>query len=126
MSVRSGARSSRFAPVPDALKLALAHPALVRSLAVYEPVAFGVLDEPSADDDAARADLARLDLRYDGERWLAAFVDWWSGTGAWAGLGRDGRFPGMMSPTLHRAQVCALGCVPSLCLSLCQDDHLCL
>src|SRR5262245_33771018 len=41
-----------------ALKLALARPAAVRSLAVYEPVAFGVLDA------SERGELDRVDMTY--------------------------------------------------------------
>jgi pimeloyl-ACP methyl ester carboxylesterase len=73
-----------------ALHLALARPELVRSLAVYEPVAFGVLD---AADRAPvdhllqyRPDAAGVD-----EAWLAAFVDWWNGDGAWRALPDDTR-----------------------------------
>lgn len=73
-----------------ALQLALARPDAVRSLALYEPVAFGILDEPS-DEDAHRI-LERVESHYDlggdgvDEPWLAQFVDWWNGPGAWAGL----------------------------------------
>lgn len=72
------------------LKLALARPAAVRSLALFEPVAFGVLDE-TADADA-RHILGLVPSSYepgaDGvdEGWLAKFVDWWNGPGAWAAL----------------------------------------
>lgn len=72
-----------------ALRFALARPQDVRSIAVYEPVAFGILHEPP-DADAA-VDLARLD--HDGgfltpetggdEPWLSRFVDYWNGPGAW-------------------------------------------
>lgn len=76
-----------------ALHAALARPP--RSLALYEPVAFGVLD-PQADADAL-AEIERVRLTYtpsgDGDgaddRWLAAFVDWWNGPGAWAALSAD-------------------------------------
>ncbi|MGN6109542.1 MAG: alpha/beta fold hydrolase [Kofleriaceae bacterium] len=74
------------------LQLALAHPERVRSIAVYEPVAFGVLDDRDAD---ARAVLDRVRAVYapdaDGvdEAWLASFVDWWNGPGAWARLGPE-------------------------------------
>jgi len=77
-----------------ALHLALARPA-VRSLALFEPVAFGILDEPS--DAGARRVLDQLELRYapgpDGadETWLEQFVDWWNGPGAWAGLAAETR-----------------------------------
>jgi len=78
-----------------ALQLALARPDAVRSLALYEPVAFGILDEPR-DEDAHRL-LARVEAHYDlgadgvDEAWLAQFVDWWNGPGAWAGLGEATR-----------------------------------
>ncbi|HEU0036129.1 MAG TPA: alpha/beta hydrolase [Kofleriaceae bacterium] len=77
-----------------ALQLALAHPAHVRSLAVYEPVAFGILDEDS--DADARAQLAQLptytpDAHGVDEAWLAAFVTWWNGPGAWDALAEPTR-----------------------------------
>jgi pimeloyl-ACP methyl ester carboxylesterase len=75
-----------------ALQLALARPDLVRSLALYEPVAFGILDE--ANDQAARDELAVLPrYHYDparpDEEWLRSFVDWWQGTGAWDKLASE-------------------------------------
>lgn len=74
------------------LQLALAEPARVRSIAVFEPVAFGILDDRDAD---ARAVLARIRDVYEpdangvDEAWLTAFVDWWNGPGAWAALGAE-------------------------------------
>ena len=75
-----------------AMQLALAAPDRVRSLALYEPVAFGVLDEPA--DQPARDAVAQLgpytpDVAGVDEAWLAAFVDWWNGEGAWSRLGED-------------------------------------
>lgn len=68
------------------LQLALAHPELVRSIAVYEPVTFGVL-EPGEDDEALAsiATLPTYDPDVEGvdERWLMAFGDWWNGPGSW-------------------------------------------
>jgi pimeloyl-ACP methyl ester carboxylesterase len=64
-----------------ALQLALAHPALVRRIVVYDPVAFNVLTE-----DELRAGFAGLKTTYEGEldeAWLVSFVDWWNGRGAW-------------------------------------------
>jgi pimeloyl-ACP methyl ester carboxylesterase len=58
-----------------ALQLALQHPDRVRSLSLYEPVAFGILDEPLPAFSA-----------FDGDPWLAAFVEWWNGAGAWQKL----------------------------------------
>ena len=51
--------------------------ARVRSIAVYDPVAFGVIHpRPDADlpfDDATGGD----------EAWFRTFVEWWNGAGAW-------------------------------------------
>lgn len=75
-----------------ALKFASAHPGLVRSVAVYEPVPFrwlhdaGIGREPARDivavADAIRANLAA------GQDAAAAqgFIDFWSGAGAWKSL----------------------------------------
>jgi pimeloyl-ACP methyl ester carboxylesterase len=74
------------------LQLALARPEQVRSLALYEPVAFGVLGPEDADTRAQlalpayHADAAGVD-----EHWLEAFVDWWNGAGAWAALAEPTR-----------------------------------
>jgi pimeloyl-ACP methyl ester carboxylesterase len=77
------------------LQLALAHPDRVRRLALYEPVAFGVLDAADPADAAARAALAlpvyRADAAGVDEAWLTAFVDWWNGPGAWAQLAEPTR-----------------------------------
>lgn len=74
-----------------ALVIAAERPELVRSLAVYDPVAFGVVHD--AHDEAALADLARSD---DGTffddatggdaRWFRTFIDYWNGAGAWDAL----------------------------------------
>jgi pimeloyl-ACP methyl ester carboxylesterase len=71
-----------------ALQVALARPAAVRSIAVYEPVAFGVLDPGEAADTDAIAALAEVpryqpDANGIDDAWLAGFVDWWNGKGAW-------------------------------------------
>jgi pimeloyl-ACP methyl ester carboxylesterase len=74
------------------LQLALALPERVRSLALYEPVAFGVLGDEDAE---ARAQLPVLAYHADAagvdEAWLEAFVDWWNGAGAWAALAEPTR-----------------------------------
>src|SRR5262249_30605090 len=77
-----------------ALRAALAAPETIRSLTVYDPVAFGALD-PVAGRDAL-APLEEVDLTWgpgpeDRERWLRNFVDFWSGAGAWASLREDAR-----------------------------------
>lgn len=77
-----------------ALQLALARPSSVLRIAVYEPVAFGVLDEPA--DAPARAAISQLrpyrpDAAGLDEPWLADFVDWWQGPGAWSHLAEPTR-----------------------------------
>jgi pimeloyl-ACP methyl ester carboxylesterase len=78
-----------------ALQLALARPELVRSIAAYEPVAFGMLD-PVEDADARQAlALVKREWTPDAsgadEAWLSAFVDWWNGPGAWTRLPEETR-----------------------------------
>jgi len=71
---------------------ARAAPARVRSLVLYDPVAFGTLD-PIADRDALD-ELAVLPITWEAvgrDAWLEAFVDYWSGRGAWRGLREDAR-----------------------------------
>lgn len=78
-----------------ALQLALARPELVRSIAAYEPVAFGILDD--VEDADARAGLTGVKQTWEpgpsgvDETWLAAFVDWWNGPGAWTNLPEETR-----------------------------------
>jgi pimeloyl-ACP methyl ester carboxylesterase len=76
-----------------ALQAMLADPSRVRSLALYEPTAFGVLDARDAD---ARATLAAASLNWgpssdDRELWLRTFVDFWSGQGGWLSLQEEAR-----------------------------------
>jgi pimeloyl-ACP methyl ester carboxylesterase len=77
-----------------ALKVALARP--VRSLSLFEPVAFSVLDRV-ADADAWGV-LEKLPMHYNlaapdrvDESWIAAFVEWWNGPGAYGTLNADAR-----------------------------------
>lgn len=75
-----------------ALTVARAIPERTRSLAVYDPVAFGVLHDPP--DAEGLADLARAgehpvftdDALGGSEAWLELFVDYWNGRGSWAAL----------------------------------------
>ncbi|MGZ4809628.1 MAG: alpha/beta fold hydrolase, partial [Thermoanaerobaculia bacterium] len=73
-----------------ALQLALSRPELVRTIAVYDPVAVGVLD-PVEDADSLQP-LARVSRDWQpgpngaDEAWLAAFVDWWNDAGSWTRL----------------------------------------
>lgn len=63
-----------------AMLLALERPERVLSVAVYEPVTFGVLASPPV-MPVYRPDAAGVD-----EAWLGGFVDWWNGPGAWTAL----------------------------------------
>jgi pimeloyl-ACP methyl ester carboxylesterase len=70
-----------------ALKAAQARSNNVRSLAVFDPVSFGVLDVKE-DAVAIRAmnDVAVEWAKLEDEAWLTRFVDFWGGDGAWLGL----------------------------------------
>jgi pimeloyl-ACP methyl ester carboxylesterase len=68
-----------------ALQLALRRPDLVRSIAVYEPVAFGILDEDE------RGPLEGVKREWEPAPWLRAFVEWWNGAGAWERLNEETR-----------------------------------
>lgn len=67
-----------------ALQLALAQPDRVLSLALFEPVAMGVLEGDEWDGMMPV-------LPYDGEPWLERFVDWWQGAGAWKHMPPEAR-----------------------------------
>jgi pimeloyl-ACP methyl ester carboxylesterase len=73
-----------------ALALAREHAGLVRSLALVEPVAFGVLRGTRFDPERLAADQVpeRGPILPTGkiEAWLTWFVDYWNGSGAFAGL----------------------------------------
>jgi pimeloyl-ACP methyl ester carboxylesterase len=64
----------------------------LRSLAVFDPPAFGVLREPDdkeglADFDRVASDPLFFDEGRGGAReWLELFVDYWSGKGAWSSM----------------------------------------
>jgi pimeloyl-ACP methyl ester carboxylesterase len=80
-----------------ALTLARERPSTVRSLAVYDPVAFGVLHAPR--DEAGLAELEELianpafvdDARGGGAFWFELFVDYWNGAGTWKALPESAR-----------------------------------
>jgi pimeloyl-ACP methyl ester carboxylesterase len=80
-----------------ALTLARLHPGRVRSLALYDPVVFGVLqaDGDTPADATGLADLPTAPLQDDagggGEAWFDAFVGYWNGPGAWAALPEKSR-----------------------------------
>lgn len=78
-----------------ALRVAALRPRLVRSVAVYEPVLFGLLAQHDAHGEAAReaVDLAGRVRQHvhRGDLYAAAgdFVDYWSGAGAWSSIGAE-------------------------------------
>jgi pimeloyl-ACP methyl ester carboxylesterase len=77
-----------------ALQAALAAAVSIRSLVLFDPVAFGTLDARS--DVDALAELSGVDFRWGPtadvrERWLEAFVDYWGGHGAWDALREEVR-----------------------------------
>ena len=78
-----------------ALQLALRRPERVQAIAVYDPVAFGILDP--VDDADAWSQLLLVKQTWDrdesgvDEAWLRAFIDWWNGPGAWDRLGEETR-----------------------------------
>lgn len=75
-----------------ALQVARAVPARVRSIAAYDPVAFGVLAEPrdaeGLDDlsQAAKNPVFTDDTLGGSDAWFEVFVDYWNGPGAWRAL----------------------------------------
>ncbi len=71
-----------------AMHVALRAPANVRSIAVFEPVTFGVLG-PEDGETRAIIDLLpayQADANGIDEAWLAGFVTWWQGPGVWQSL----------------------------------------
>jgi pimeloyl-ACP methyl ester carboxylesterase len=77
-----------------ALRVAARSDARVRSLALYDPVSFGVLD-PEGDRDAF-AEMSRLELGWGASEaehaeWLRAFVEYWGGPEAWSRLREPAR-----------------------------------
>jgi pimeloyl-ACP methyl ester carboxylesterase len=77
-----------------ALRAAALAPERVLSLALYDPVAFGVLDR-EADADAF-AEMSRLDEPFgkaeaDRAAWLQSFVEYWGGPEAWSRLREPAR-----------------------------------
>jgi pimeloyl-ACP methyl ester carboxylesterase len=82
-----------------ALKAALAGPGRLRSLVLFEPVIFALLNADDPDQPAAReitavrdATIAAVD-RGDLDTAGARFVDYWAGAGAWAGMPDQRRRP---------------------------------
>ncbi len=76
------------------LLAALATPRSIRSVVLFDPVAFGALD-PVVDADAL-AGLSGAIARWgpsaaEREQWLRTFVDYWGGDGAWSALREEAR-----------------------------------
>jgi pimeloyl-ACP methyl ester carboxylesterase len=76
------------AALQAALQSAPAPRPLVRSIALYDPVVFGVL---RPDDVEGLADIDRISFQWGEtpiarETWLQSFVDYWGGGGAWSRL----------------------------------------
>lgn len=85
-----------------ALTVARERPDLVRTLGVYDPVAFGVLYGADGDHDdtrEARDDLARLattpalsnPASEGGDAWFRAFMTYWAHEGVWDALPSEAR-----------------------------------
>ena len=71
-----------------ALQVALVVPARIRTLSLYEPVAFAALREEE------RSLLpAMTPFEGTGEAWLEHFLDAWNGPGAWASMSDDAKQP---------------------------------
>jgi pimeloyl-ACP methyl ester carboxylesterase len=74
------------------LKVAERLPALVRSVTVYDAVAWGALDRAGR-DAGVLGEFDRIVATWptlDDEAWLRAFVDWWGGgAGAWSKMKDD-------------------------------------
>ena len=80
-----------------AARFALAHPRMVRTLTLYEPVLFGLLRDDAQSATALR-EIQTLDLNVRvalrrGREDVAGelFTDYWSGNGAWATLPEERR-----------------------------------
>ena len=74
-----------------ALRLAVAYPALIRSLTLIEPVAFYLLRmlgerEAYAEVDAVREEYVTKTQRGDPERAMRHFTGYWAGGDVWAGM----------------------------------------
>lgn len=80
-----------------ALKVACQHPQYVRSLVLYEPVAFRLLlDDPAshAETQEALAVTAEMQTRLERDDVAGAaqhFVDYWSGSGTWQAMPAEAR-----------------------------------
>lgn len=103
----------------------------VEALVLYDPVAFGVLD-PIADADAIvtlqMIDLEGGDTPETRDAWLRAFVEYWSGAGAWDALREPARAEFRRVSWVVRAGVLSLmkdqpRTYPRLPLTLITGEH---
>ncbi|MEP7120548.1 MAG: alpha/beta hydrolase [Byssovorax sp.] len=79
-----------------ALRAAALDPARVRSIALYDPVALGVLDPELAADAEGLSQLSHLrfgwgETEAEHEAFLERFVNYWGGEGAWPRLREPAR-----------------------------------
>jgi pimeloyl-ACP methyl ester carboxylesterase len=80
-----------------AMQLAMRRPERIRSLVLYEPVSFALLDEERAETRESAREIAAVARAVQDEAELSAhaaaarFVDYWSGPGAWAATGDSRR-----------------------------------
>jgi pimeloyl-ACP methyl ester carboxylesterase len=77
-----------------ALRFALEQPELVRSLTLIEPVAFHLLSQDWAGRDWLLAEVQAIAAAVGRDRngtGMSRFVDYWNGSGTWAGLPEDKR-----------------------------------
>jgi pimeloyl-ACP methyl ester carboxylesterase len=93
-----------------ALHIALARPARIRSLALYEPTAFHLLKAIGGPGAAALAEIRAVARAVDRgvltgayREAAARFVDYWNGAGSWAAMPR-------------RLQAALVGYLPKACL----------
>lgn len=97
-----------------AMKLALAHPGRVASLALYEPVLFRLLldapgGHPGGEEIVRAAGVMRAALEAgDGEASARTFFEYWSGAGAWSRVEASAR------ATIAERMPVVMGCFDAL------------
>jgi len=94
-----------------AIQLASALGTQIERLAVWEPVAWGVLYEQGGDAfHQEQVERGFFDDAIGGtEPWMKGFVEWWSGEGAWETIGERGRSQMMRSARKTFEEVRSLG-----------------
>jgi pimeloyl-ACP methyl ester carboxylesterase len=102
-----------------ALEAAQRAPALIRGLALYEPVIVGLaVDDGSAEAKAqvARiADIMQISIDDDGgRRWVEAFVDWWNEPGFFARMPEAQQQQHVVTARQSQREA---ACVPQMTLS---------